>query len=80
MEYPVKDQVEYIVAFIAEFAKSHSITTKEAFSYLDKYGAIHTLIEHYGIAHTLSFEDVIETFTGYCKRNGGTLNETLSRN
>jgi hypothetical protein len=80
MEYPTKDQVEYVVAFVSEFAKTYSMTQQEAFSYLDQHDAIHTLIQHYGIAHTLSFEDVIETFTGFCQRKGGTLHETLPRN
>jgi hypothetical protein len=73
MDGNIKDKIEYIIAFISEFAKAHSISNQDAYLYLDHYNAIHTLNQHYSIAHTLSFEDVVDTFTNFCRRKGGKL-------
>jgi len=69
----VKDKIEYIVMLIAEFAKRYKITSQEAFRYLMKYRAIELCDAHYGIMHTLSLDDNIDSMTIYCRRNGGTL-------
>lgn len=73
MDFNIKDKVEYIIALISEFAKAHSLTTNQAYRYLDRYQAIDFIDKHYGIAHTQSFEDVISDITAYCRRFGGTI-------
>lgn len=69
----IRDKVEYTIALINEFAKAHSLTTSQAYRYLERYNAIDFIDKHYGIAHTQRFEDVITDVTNYCKRFGGAI-------
>ncbi|MCF0237588.1 MAG: DUF3791 domain-containing protein [Sphaerochaetaceae bacterium] len=71
--YSLNDKIEYTVFFISEFAKYHKLTKKEAFNYLNSYNAISFINRNYGIAHTLSFEEMIDNVTIFCRHNGGTL-------
>ncbi len=36
-EVPVKDKIEYTVALVSDFAKKHSLSTTQAFNYLDRF-------------------------------------------
>jgi hypothetical protein len=56
---------------IAEFARHKSISEKDAFIYLKKFGGVSFLEEFYDIEHTLSLEDTMETLTGLCQKSGG---------
>lgn len=67
----MKDKVKYVVALIAEFAAHYQLTDAQAFRYLQRYHAIELCDKHYGIMHTLSFRDNIDSLTVYCKRMGG---------
>lgn len=73
MDFSVRDKVEYIIAFVSEFAKVHALTSGQAFRYLERYKAIDFLDRHYNIAHTQSFQDVISDITAYCRRFGGAI-------
>lgn len=67
------NKAEYMVAFINEFAQKHSLSDVQAFKYLDRFNAIAMVVENYDIAHTLSFNDVVDGVTAFCHRNGGRL-------
>ena len=69
----VTDRIEYIVLLISEFAGKTGLTEPEAYRYLNKYGAIELCDKHYGIMHTLSVEDNVESLQRYCQRKGGTI-------
>lgn len=73
MDFSVRDKVEYIIAFVSEFAKVHALTSGQAFRYLERYKAIDFLDRHYNIAHTQSFQDVVSDITAYCRRFGGAI-------
>lgn len=73
MEFNVKDKVEYIIAVISEFATAHSLTTTQAYRYLDRFKGIDFVDKFYGVEHTFSFEDVVDDLTAYCHRQGGAL-------
>ena len=73
MDVGIKDKVEYIIAFIREFAKTYSLTSSQAYRYLERYNVIDFIDRHYGIAHTQRFEDVITDITAYCQRFGGAI-------
>ena len=66
-------KAEYIVIFISEFARRFGLSTVQAYSYLNRYKAIDFLDEQYNIAHTQSFEDMVQNMAGYCQRHGGAL-------
>ena len=70
---PVKDKIEYMVALVSDFAKKHSLSTTQAFNYLDRFNAISLLEQHYNVAHTLSFSEMLDTLSFYCKDHGGNL-------
>ena len=68
-----KSKSYYIVFCIKEFAKSQSLSLKEAYSYLSKYKGIEFLDEHYEAEHLLSFNDAVEDLLAICHREGGHL-------
>ncbi len=70
---PVKDKIEFMVALVSDFAKKYSLSTIQAFNYLDRFNAIAILLQHYNIAHTLSFAEVIDDLAFYCRNRGGGL-------
>lgn len=73
MSTEIRDKAEYIVAFIAKFAKTKHLSESQAYRYLRRFDAIRFINIHYNIAHTLRMEDVLEDITAYCKRHGGAI-------
>lgn len=69
----IHDLSQYIVAIIAEFAKRYQLTDQQAARYLSRYHALEMCQKHYGIMHTLSFDDNVENLHIYCQRMGGQL-------
>jgi len=69
----ISDKIQYIVALIAEFAKFYHLTNAQAARYMSRYGALELCDKHYGIMHTLSWRDNIESIATYCRRKGGNL-------
>ena len=65
--------IGYMVTCIAEFARLHGISRREAFRFLREYKAIDFLKENYGIEHTLSINDAMEDMLIICRNNGGVL-------
>ena len=70
---PVKDKIEFTVSLVSDFAKKYSLSTTQAFNYFDRFNAIELLDQHYNIAHTLAFSEMIDTLASYCKDHGGNL-------
>lgn len=68
-----RNQIGFLVALINEFARRFSLTDKQSFEYIHRYGGIEMYLEHYNILHTLTFSDMVEGMASYCKRQGGTL-------
>ena len=58
--YPVRDKIEYIIAFISEFGQRFGLTDSQAYRYLKTYGAITNI-------------DNVEDVATYCRRMGGQL-------
>ena len=70
---PVKDKIEYTVSLVSDFAKKYSLSTTQAFNYLDRFNAISLLEQHYEITHTLPFAGILDDLSLYCKNHGGNL-------
>lgn len=68
-----RNQIGFLVALINEFARRFSLTDKQSFEYIYRYGGIEMYLKHYNILHTLTFSDMVEGMASYCKRQGGTL-------
>ena len=73
MSQETHNKAEYIVIFISEFARRYGLSVVQAYRYLNRYKAIDFLDEQYNIAHTQSFEDMVQNMAGYCQRYGGAL-------
>ena len=71
--YPVRDKIEYIIAFINEFGQRFGLTDLQAYRYLKTYDAIANIDKHYGALHTQDFRDNVEDVATYCRRMGGQL-------
>lgn len=69
----VLDKIEYIVLLVAAFASRSNVSESQAYRYLNQYGALALCDKHYGIMHTLSLEENLETLKNYCQRKGGNL-------
>ena len=68
-----KDRIEYAVSLVSDFAKKYSLSTIQAFNYLDRFNAIDFVNQHYNITHTLPFTEIINDIALYCKNHGGNL-------
>ena len=71
--YSINDITEYTVLLIRKFAQHFGLTDKQAANYMERYGALSLFHNNYGVMHTLSFEDNIESIAAYCHRHGGEL-------
>ena len=69
----IKTRLDYMIALISEFAAYHDITMQQAYLYLKQYKGIDFVDDFYDVEHTLSFDQVVEDLTSYCKRMGGML-------
>ena len=67
------NQICYIVALIAEFAKKFNLGQRQAYNYLKRFKGIDYLMSFYDVLHTQSFEDAIHDISIICQRNGGAL-------
>jgi len=73
MATTVMNKIEYLVLLVATFASRFKISETKAYRYLSQYGALKLCEEHYGIMHTLSLDENIQTLQSYCKKKGGTI-------
>lgn len=70
-KFKVRDIIEYIVAVVNDFATHHNLTEKQAYRYLNIHGGISFIEENYGIIHTLSFREAVDSVALFCKNKGG---------
>lgn len=73
MAISVINKIEYLVLLVAAFASHSKVSEAQAYRYLSQYGALDLCVKHYGIMHTLSLDENIETLQAYCQRKGGSL-------
>ena len=73
MAISILNKIEYLVMLVAAFAAQSKISEAEAYRYLSSYGALALCEKHYGIMHTLSLEENLQTLQDYCQKKGGTL-------
>ena len=73
MKYSKRDIIEYIIALVNEFARRYGLTEKQAYRYIRVHKGIAFIEDHYGIMHTLGFEDTVDGVVLYCRRSGGAL-------
>ncbi len=77
MKYSCRDKIEYIIALANEFAKRFDLSEKQAYMYIRAYKGIDFIEQHYGIMHTLDFNELVESVALYCRKMGGNLEDHL---
>ena len=71
MATSILNKIEYLVLLVAAFAAQSKISEAEAYRYLSRYGALALCEKHYGIMHTLSIKENLQTLQDYCQKNVG---------
>jgi len=69
----MKNRIDYTVMIVRDFADAHSLSPRQAHSYLRRYKAMDYMEQFYDVEHTLSPSDTVDTLGIISKRNGGTL-------
>ncbi len=67
------NKLNYIIAFITEFAKVHHISIQQAYIYLQQFRGLDFVDKYYEVEHTNSFENAVDDVTIYCHRMGGAI-------
>lgn len=73
MEYNIRDIIEYTVGIISDFAARHNLSEIQAYRYLSFHKGLSFVEENYGIIHTLSFDEALDSVALYCRKSGGKL-------
>lgn len=73
MSANIMNIIEYLVLIVSEFANRNCISEAEAYAYLGNFDALALCEKHYGVMHTLSVEENIDSLIEYCRRKGGKL-------
>lgn len=68
-----KHKISFLVALINEFGQRFGLSNVDSYRYINQYGGVQMFLQHYDILHTLSFRDMVDGLTAYCKRQGGNL-------
>ena len=71
--YPIRDKIEYIIAFVNEFGQRFGLTDAQAYRYLNTDDEINAIHQHYGTLHTQDFRGNVDDVATYCRRMGGRL-------
>ncbi|MDR1880996.1 MAG: DUF3791 domain-containing protein [Tannerellaceae bacterium] len=73
LDRETKNRVGYVNFIIIRFARGFKMHIPDAFRYLDKYGGLSFLYEHYEYEHTQSEHNTCMTLLRVCRNNGGEL-------
>ena len=73
MGYSNHDKIEWALIFVMEFGRRFGLTLNQSFNYLNRFGAIKFVDEHYDYCHTQSFQSMVSDMAEYCHRKGGAL-------
>lgn len=69
----LRDKAEYLLSIISHFAERNNLNVMQAYRYAKRFGGINLVDKHYTIMHTLGFDDALDSFTSYMKRQGGAI-------
>ncbi len=73
MAAEARELLEYIVFCVGEFADRYELARSDAYRYLCQYQGIQFVVEGFDHMHMISFFDVVDFMTTYCRKNGGYL-------
>lgn len=67
------DIIEFIIMLVNDFAKIVGLSEHQAYLYLKNHDAIKFIVSHYGVMHTLSANDTVDSLINFCRKSGGTI-------
>lgn len=67
------DKIEFLIMAVKLFAVKYQLTPIQAYRYISRYDGVGFIERNYGIMHTLSFQEMVQGISDYCKRQGGQL-------
>ena len=67
------DKIEFLIMAVKLFAAKYQLTPVQAYRYISRYDGVDFIERNYGIMHTLSFPEMVQGISDYCKRQGGLL-------
>lgn len=73
MENKIRDLLEYTIAIVSAFSEKYKLSEKQAYRYMSFHKGIKFIEEHYGILHTLDFNEAVDSVALYCRKSGGEL-------
>lgn len=73
MSKDARNQVDYAVYCVNEFARAHQLPYAQAFDYLDKYKAIDYIVDFYVENTQTPMSLMLEDMAECCRTRGGTL-------
>jgi hypothetical protein len=67
------DKIEYTIMLVKLFASHYQLTPVQAYRYISRFDGMAFIERNYGVMHTLSFQEMVQGMSDYCRRNGGQL-------
>ena len=67
------NKIEYLIMVVKLFAAHYHLTQVQAYRYISRYDGVSFVERNYNIMHTLSFQDMVQGVSDYCRKNGGQL-------
>lgn len=67
------NKIEYLIMVVKLFAAHYHLTPVQAYRYISRYDGVSFVERNYGIMHTLSFQDMVQGVSDYCRKHGGQL-------
>lgn len=62
------NKIGFMAMIVAMFAKKRRCSEPVAYHYLNRYGGVKLLVDHYGFLHTQDFDQVVDDLDDYCHR------------
>ena len=73
MNFDINDIIEYIFFIVDEFASRFGLDEHQSYRYIKNHGGLEFIENNYGVMHTLTDNESVESVANYCKRMGGLL-------
>lgn len=67
------DKIEYTIMLVKLFASHYQLTPVQAYRYISRFDGMAFIERHYSILSSLPFNDMVQSMSDYCRKNGGLL-------
>jgi len=71
LDKATSDKVSFIAFIIPAFAEAYKMNVQDAYRYLEKYGGLDFLLEHWWALHTYNEIWAVHDIYTICHQNGG---------